>query len=346
MAILACSVSCSREEDLPFMEDRTPGPETALQHIPTGFSASLPAGRTRTAVDMATGVITWHTDDPVMVSNGSEQMTMYVDEGGSTTSGLYSTEDVFDGSSFFAVYPAEDASYSSGVFNSVIPTAQTYCKGGFSKETFPMVAVCDSRRNFQFRNAASLLKINSSAPAFEGLGILSVAITADEPLSGPVSVNYASPGENPVVDCSGGEKTVSVTSIDGTIPFGEPVYVVVAPGDYNNLRISFTLDNGLEYTYEQEGEISVDRSAYREINVSLVDDYTDLSSGETANCYSITEPGADKFRADVKGNGVETSCGLPSVTEGVVSARVYYNDGYEFTAGGFGYYGGYIYFRT
>ncbi|MBP5488961.1 MAG: Ig domain-containing protein [Bacteroidales bacterium] len=340
-AALAVFASCQQKE----AEVQDIGIQSG-ERLATGFRAVLPPPETKTSVNMATGTITWTTDDPIMVSNGNEQMTMYVGAGGSTTAELFAEEEPLDGSSFYAVYPAEGGSYSSGTFQTRIPTVQTYARNGLASQTFPMVAHSDAKRNFAFRNAASLLRIVASSDLFAGERITSVSITANEPLSGIIMVNYPSAENAPVVDCSGGEKSVFVSCPEDGVPFGEPIYVVVAPGDYTGVSIHFSLTNGAGYVCNVDGTVSVDRSAYRTVEVSLEDKYEDLSAQETANCYMITRPGTYKFRADVKGNGVQTSCGLASATDGIAGVKVYHQDGGAFVDGDFVLIGNYICFTT
>ena len=272
-------------------------------------------------------------------------MTLYVEEGGSTYAALYATDTVIEGNSFYAVYPATAASYSEGTFLAAVPTRQVYYEGGFSSETFPMIAVCDSRRNFSFRNIASLLKIVVSGDAFKDLSVTSLTLTSDSSLSGIVSASFNDSGEI-LIDSSEGEKWVMVDASTNPVPVGTPIYVVVPPGEFGNLKADITFNSGLGYSCKVDGTVSVNRSAYREIKLTLADDYIDLSSSETANCYMITQPGKYKFRADVKGNGVMTSCGLDANTDGIVEARMYHHDGETFLVGEPGYKGGYVYFQT
>ena len=348
IAALAALPGCKREampsaepagEPVPGKTDLNP------ERITTGFRATLPGTPTKTAADMSTGNVTWVTDDPIMVSNGFAQMTMFIAQGGKTTADLYATEEVFDGSAFYAVYPQENGGYSAGIFQSAIPSVQTYAKGGFATRTFPMVAIADSRRNFTFRNAASLLRINTASTLLGDIRIKSVTLTADQPMSGGISVTYKA-GEEPVVDCSSGEMQVTVDGPQDGIPVGEPIYAVVAPGDYTGLTVRITLSNGLNHVCKVDGNVRVDRSAYRNVDVEIEDNFVDLSAGESANCYMITQGGSYKFLASVKGNGVTTSCGLPAATEGICDVKVYYSDGAPFVDGNFSLIGDYVYFST
>lgn len=342
-ALAASLLSCQREEAVIPAQPENPGEEVQLPHIATDFRATIPA--TKTAVEMGTGTITWLTDDPVLVSNGNEHMTLYVEEGGSTYAALYATDTVIEGNNFYAVYPASAASYSEGTFTAMIPSRQVYQEGGFASESFPMIAVCDNRRNFSFRNIASLLKLVVSGDAFKDLSVTSITLTSSSALSGLVSAMFAEDG-GILVDSSQGEKSVMVDASGNPVPAGTPIYVIVPPGEFGNLKADITFSSGLGYSCIVDRTVSVNRSAYKEITLTLVDDFIDLSSEETANCYLITAPGKYKFRADIKGNGVTTSCGLDAKTSGIVEAKTYYRDGGSFLVGDPGYQDGYIYFQT
>lgn len=351
IASLAILFSCSRENPVVSVVEDTDIEADHDNHegkrIDTGFRATLPgAADTKTMVNMDSGIITWLTDDPIMVFNGSSQMSMFVSEGGSTTAELYANEDVLEGPSFYAAYPAEGASYVAGIFQVAIPTVQSYVRNGFATQTFPMVAHCDSKRNFGFKNAASLLRIVVTSEFVKNERISSVSVSANEPLSGVVYVNYPSPDEEPIVDSSAGEKSVYLSGPEDGIPFGEPIYVAVAPGDYSSLSIRLSLKNGLSYVYAVPEPLHLKRSAYQTIEIGLEDNYDDLSSTEMANCYMLTHSGSYKFRADIKGNGVVTSCGLPAITSGVSRVKVYHTDGEPFLDGDFALIGNYIYFST
>ena len=351
IASFAVLLSCSREIPQTNTVEETPGevrPDgPGESRIDTGFSATLPvAASTKTAVNISSGSITWLTDDPIMVTNGNSQMMMYVSEGGSTTADLYAMEEVIEGPSFYAAYPAEGASYVAGTFQVTIPTVQSFVRGGFASQTFPMVAHCDAKRNFGFKNAASLLRIVVSSDFFKNERISSVSVSANEPLSGMVYVSYPSGDDDPVVDSSAGEKTVYISAPEDGIPFGEPIYVTVAPGDYSSLSIRISLTSGLNYVHTVQEPLHLKRSAYQTIEVDLEDNYQDLSATERANCYMLTRSGSYKFRADIKGNGVVTSCSLPALTSGIAGVKVYHTDGEPFLDGDFALVGNYIYFST
>ncbi len=347
------AAACAREvplEDTPVVEEPSAQDQTRIR---TGFTASLPGSPmppTKTTLGLGadgTGTIVWTTDDPVMVSNGAEMMTMYIEEGGSTTAGLYGKSDLFDGTDFYAVYPASlHASYAEGVFTADIPVQQQYVSGGFATETFPMVAICDENRNFAFRNAASLLALFPSAydESLVGEALASISISADQGIAGTISVIYER-GKEPVVECDG---TTSVTISGAGMRFGDPVYVVVAPGHYTGVTVRISLQNGLFFKTALEEPVDVERSRWARVDVPMEDSFESLSVDGTANCYVITRPGAYTFDATVRGNGVPTSSsvGLEGVIEGGVSVSVYHYDGDDFIEGDVSYGGGSIFFYT
>lgn len=351
LALLAAS--CTVEvplEDTPVVEEPS---SPAEMRIPTGFTASLPGSRipdTKTTLGLGadgTGTIIWTADDPVMVSNGSEMMTMYIEEGGSTQAGLYGKSELFDGTDFYAVYPASmHASYTEGVFSADIPVQQQYVSGGFDTETFPMVAICDANRNFAFRNAASLLALYPSAydASLLGEALASISISAQQGIAGTVSVIYER-GREPVVEY-GDATTVTVSGAG--MRFGDPVYVVVAPGHYTGVTVRISLQNGMFFKTALEEPVDVERSRWARVDVPLTDIFENLSADGTANCYVITGPGAYSFDATVRGNGAPTSAsgGLEGAIEGGVAVSVYHSDGDDFIEGNVSFSGGRIFFYT
>ena len=97
---------CSRQEQAPV---QVQVPAEGEEVYDSGFKAYMP-GASRTSVDIATGRVLWDDDDPIMVSNGSESSTLYVKQGGGTSSELYSQDKPLSGEAFYAVYPAASAS--------------------------------------------------------------------------------------------------------------------------------------------------------------------------------------------------------------------------------------------
>lgn len=351
-------LSCSRETAMP-EDDRTPVEKPSVEpgggRVLTDFTASLP-GATRTALQMdgpdGEGHIYWMKDDPILVSNGLETMTLFIAEGGSMHGDLYAEDKdhLIDGTEFFAIYPAGDASFEGGAFNASIPQEQHFVEGGFDTQVFPMVAVCDDSRHFAFRNAASLLRIvpETSDPMLQDIAISSVVVSAQQPLVGSISVAYNGSAE-PEVSCSGNNSVKVVADGEG-IPFGTPVYMVIAPGSYSNVVISIQLQNGLALMQKVEERVDVSRSAWKQLEVPLSDTFQNLSETETANCYMITEPGSYKFNASVRGNGVLTSgcfpAGVSAEIPGGSYLTVYHTDGESFIDGSLSLIDGYVYFAT
>lgn len=308
--------------------------------VETDFVACVDG--TKTTVDFASGegVVKWLTDDPVYISNGTQTATYYIKNGGSITSVMYCKGAALDGEKFYSVYPAQGASYEDGVFHASIPTVQSYSKDGFATQTYPMVAVCGEDRVLNFKNAASLLKIVPTG--WEGAKVAQVTLTSDTPIAGEISVSYDGAGA-PAVTCTDSK---SVTIVCSGVNLGEPIYAVVAPGSYENLSVAVALTSGLSVTCSSEGAIKVDRSRFAVVNYNLSSQFKDLSEKGTANCYILKEPGSYRFKASVRGNGVETSCGIQGTNDDGATVSQYYADGDTFINGGFSYLDGYIYFST
>lgn len=335
--LLAAVAGCSERP----ADDISTGEVQQGEKIDTGFTA-LMGGATKTTVDFASGegIVKWLTDDPVFITNGTQTATYYIKQGGSTSSPLYTDGKALDGDAFCAVYPSSGAAYEDGLFKASIPVSQTYKENGFNTRTFPMVAVCGEDRVLNFKNAAALLKIVPTADW--GGKLAQVVITAEKPIAGQISVSYDGSAA-PEVSCSG-SKTVTVNC--GNAELGDAIYAVVAPGEYENLTVSVSMATGLTVTVPMEQSVKVDRSKFATVNLNLADRFVDLSKDGTANCYVLTKPGSYRIKASVRGNGVETSCGITSVNEDAAGVSEYFADGATFISGGYSYMNGYIYFST
>ena len=340
------AISCTREVAPEASQSQTP------VRIHTGFTASLPVSSVDVKTSMAmdgngNGLIVWATNDPIMVSNGMQMMTMYIEEGGQTTGDLYSDTELFDGNEFYAVYPeSSEAGYGDGVFTASIPSVQKFVPGGFATESFPMIAISDAKRNLAFRNIGSLLYVipTSEDESLKNQPLASISITSAQYLTGKVSAQYA--GAEIETECTG-ERSVTVTGAG--MRFGDPIYVVVAPGQYTNITVRIVLQNGLFYRTTLTNPISVERSKWLRVEVPVTDSYINLSEEESANCYMITEPGAYMFDASVRGNGkVPYSCEsiLQSAIEDGMNLNVYHTDGEDFLLEPINYNDGRIFFTT
>lgn len=340
------AASCAREA-----APENPQPRTPV-HIHTGFTASLPGSSDGVKTSMAmdgngNGIIVWATDDPIMVSNGAQMMTMFIEEGGNTTGDLYSNTELFDGNEFYAVYPeSSDAGYGDGVFTASIPSVQKFVPGGFASETFPMIAISDAKRNLSFRNIASLLYVvpTSEDETLKGQPLASISITSAQYITGKVSAGYS--GAEIETECTG-ERSVTVSGAG--MRFGDPVFVVVAPGQHTNITVRIVLQNGLFFRTTLADPISVERSKWIRVDVPVSDSYVNLSEKESANCYMISEPGAYMFDATVRGNGkVPHSCEsiVGSEIQDGLNLKVYHTDGEEFLLEPINYNNGRIFFTT
>jgi len=339
-SVLAFLAGCTEVCETALPEESKPVQEETQTE--TGFRAVMPGGQ-KTIVDFVSGegIVKWLTDDPVFITNGTQSSTYYIKQGGTTSSPLYTKGKALDGEAFYAVYPSTGADYDGTVFTASIPTSQTYAENGFGTKTFPMVAVCGEDRILNFKNAASLLKIT---PTADWTGKISqVVVSAEKPLAGDITVSYQGGLTVPEVTCTGSK---SVTVNCGDVEMGQPIYVVIAPGSYDQMQVSVSMASGLTVKVPQSDVVKVDRSKFASLSFNLSSQFKDLSEKGTANCYLLKEPGAYRFKASVRGNGVETSCGITSKNENVAGVSEYFSDGAKFISGGYSYMDGYIYFST
>lgn len=347
-ALLLLLLSCSREA-----ADLQAPPSTA-PHIPTGFTASLPgsgAPTSKTSLDFdaaGTGTLIWNDNDPVMVSNGTDMMTLYIEKGGSTSGELYAESGLMDGNDFYAVYPSGfSSSYSEGTFTAEIPSSQSFVPGGIASETFPMIAVADDKRNFAFRNVASVIALvpASDDESIRGADISSITISTAQYIAGSVSASF---GEGGIIETECiGSRSIQISGAG--MKLGEPVYIVTAPGQFTDFTVRISLQNGFSLRTTLSEPVKVDRSKWLRLEVPMSGGYENISESGTANCYMITKPGSYMFNARVRGNGkVPPSCeGIvdPVISEGE-HVEVYNIDGEDFLLEPINYSDGSIFFTT
>ncbi|MBQ1209506.1 MAG: hypothetical protein IIX64_03420, partial [Bacteroidales bacterium] len=75
--------------------------------VDSGFYAQMAAADdSKTTLEISSGKVLWETNDPIMVSNGTSTSEMYIKQGGSTGSSLYTSGAILSGNAFYAVYPS------------------------------------------------------------------------------------------------------------------------------------------------------------------------------------------------------------------------------------------------
>ena len=165
----------------------------------------------------------------------------------------------------------------------------------------PMGAVSKNAK-LSFTNLCALIKFSISSNS-EGVGLKSVKVTADKPLSGPFSIDKGAA----VMDGESASAMGIECSAEGGFPLGQtPVelYVPVPAGDYNTFIIEAVASNGVKKVFPAKAEeISLQRNTIYTKTVVLNDlDVNDFREEGAANCYIASHAGKYRFAA-VRGDG-------------------------------------------
>ena len=175
-------------------EEATPEAETMT------FVASF-ADETRTALADANGNVKWCANDVIAISNGKQtvdfKITSIKDDGTAVFTG-----DRMDGETFYAIYPAEGATFNKGSWTYTVPATQTAKNGTFADGAAVSTAVCTDGKTLFFENQCAVLRF--SVPAF------------DETIS---SVEFLDNGS-------------TVVKVTDAMKAGEVYYAAVKPADY------------------------------------------------------------------------------------------------------------------
>lgn len=158
------------------------------------------------------------------------------------------------------------------------------------------------------------------------LSVLEVALTSADNGVNVSSVTATVEDENEMLSVS--EGTINLATGELTVTAGTPsvrvqilksaelsstpskAYLQITPGHAGKVLGIYAFVNGVS---QKLGSVKVPASGIPagvkaslsyDVAYSEASDITDLSEGETSNCYIINTPGQYKFKATVKGNGV------------------------------------------
>nr|MCR4565800.1 hypothetical protein [Bacteroidales bacterium] len=331
---------------------RAIGP-TDTDVVPAGAIAdAIPSGETKAYPNWpGSGIfkVFWRNGDEVLIwydRSGSSSGTYTVTAGGGTeTATLALSDDESDDETgtYYAVYPASGAYGISGTtFTVTIPNDQTDSNtgtGNIDESAQVMIAKCGPERILNFKQVCTFLRFGVKY-VIPGFYCTQVVISSESScLAGHLSVKYS--GSKPVVegivnDAAASHSVTLHMSPTAATKFtdngsGSPnyAYLYVAPGTYDDLKFTFTMEDGNGHSYsvtkDAPESITFERSTFRQINFTLA---TNLSASGTANCYTIKTPGVYYFDAGKRGNAVSTSVGLSgTISETLASVAQYYSDG-------------------
>ncbi|MCR5828510.1 MAG: hypothetical protein K6G53_08870 [Bacteroidales bacterium] len=260
--------SCEQKIDIP-AEIPTPGSSESTGLV---FTATTESAVTKTALDDNYNVL-WQNGDMITIVDGASHVGVYSTTS-TTTQGEFTKEsgDMADTPSYTAYYPS--TIYKGGTLT--LPAEQTYVAENISGA--PMMAV-SSTTSLGFKNLVGIIKLSLTTNQ-SGQKVRSIALSANEGMSGPFTVN------NDAAVVSG---TAGVTLNCGTegVAIGStaiPFYIAVPANTYTGLSITVTTTTGASQTFTLKADktVVVARSEITSINLSANNIHSayDLTAGD------------------------------------------------------------------
>ena len=307
----------------------------------------------------------WRADDQIKVfydRQGASSGIYTVSAGGGSetaTLTLSSGDEASETGTYYAIYPASGAVGIDGTtFTVTIPAEQTDTNTGTSnidESAQVMIGKCGPEKILNFKQACSFVRLGLRY-VIPGFYCNKVVISSETSyLAGHLALRYSglTPVVTGIVDDAAASQSVTLHiaptagskfTDNGS---GSPnyAYLYVSPGTYSDLTFTFTLTDGKGNSYEvtkaAPASLTLYRAKYQQINFTLATNLSaSESASETANCYTVTEPGVYYFDITKRGNGVVTSgataAGLSATidSDDVASVAQYYSDGPNSLIGG------------
>ncbi|MBO4447256.1 MAG: hypothetical protein J5764_03925, partial [Bacteroidales bacterium] len=205
VAALLCLNACSLKE----------APESHYMVLEAGINDS------RTVLDDITKVL-WQDTDEICV-NGQKSTSVTLSEDCSLAQFTLPLLDP----PFEAIYPA--SAWVEG--KAVLPEQQRYVPQSFDPRAALMLSYSASGNSMFFSHASSYLKISVANAGGAAIKRIEVHSIGDEDMAGSFGADFQN---SCLVRESASGKYVTLLPREGesTLPFGEPLYIAVAPGTY------------------------------------------------------------------------------------------------------------------
>ena len=345
LSVLAGLASCAKEQ--------TPvSPEVNDGKVDLTLSAEQEYSETRAAIDGTDKTqIDWTTGDRLSVLElyGTANNEFTLTGGAGTKNGTFSGTVSSTASILLVVYPYSSSLSLSGLSLSGAELAsdQAATEGSFDPKSALMAGVGSAKSaSVQMNNVVGYVKVT---PNFDCKKITLESKSADDKLSGKVSVSYDMMGKSLTYTYSEASNKVSIS---GDIKAGKTYYIAVLPVELSSgFKLIFTMKDGAAKYLEDSGDsakiLKIEKSKVKNLGTWNEGDLKDdgLSANGTANCYLVPGAGNYKF-LPVKGNtnesvGTVTSVEVLWESDGTTTApavgeiisSVSYSDGYiQFSA--------------
>lgn len=274
--------ACEQKIDLPVDLNGSKYDDSGLV-----FKAKTESASTKTALapEGESFNVVWQSGDQITIVDGAATPNVGVY---STTSTTTEATFTFESGSSAETSPYK-AWYPANIYNDgtpTLPATQQYVEGNISGA--PMFASSNST-DLQFRNLGGIICLNLSTNMSD-VSVSSISLSANQPMSGPISNVVSLSSETPVAATVSGSAGVTLNcgagvAINGT---AKPFYIAVPAGDYTGLNITVRTTAGKTQTRSLKTDriISVARSSITQISLSFNDfqiQVIDLSSLEDKN---------------------------------------------------------------
>ncbi|MCI6337706.1 MAG: hypothetical protein MR802_07185 [Prevotella sp.] len=280
MAMASCSSSDDAVEEIKEESKLVPMTCTATQESNAG---------TRSALNGSYGV-DWQTSDKISVfdGQGNQEFTLT----GDVEDGKFYGTASSTATSFTAVYPYTEGAQleSTGIVNGItLPAVQTATPNSFDPNAALMMAVSttDKKYNLDFKNAVSLVKIQTE------FACKKIVLSANEDIAGTGTLTMTFDNANDTYTSSftfssGNSSTITLKPATGESFDAGTYYIVVPPITLTNgFIITFTAENDKEYTRKSTQSNTFNRSKIK-----------DFGSFATTGDYWCDAARGAKVRAD------------------------------------------------
>jgi len=243
--------SCSRELD----------PQSPAVEMTVTASCESGAVDTLTKTSLSTTTVRWTSGDAISLYSSDGAGSKFTATKVSSNLAYFSGT-IVPGNKYYGVYPSDNATLSGNDITATLPTTQTAKANSFGAGANLAVAYTASATSphLDFKNVGGLLQVivrntNIKKIRFEATEATGHSMTGQAVLNVVDGV--------PVLKSTSGSKYVELT---GTIQSGVKYYLVVYPGNYSNVTLTFTDADGRNAVYKNAGmNLEVKRNSITKI---------------------------------------------------------------------------------
>ena len=328
-AFVACILtSCQQVLDIQEKEEdiKTPEENESQDKKETPglvFTATTESSATKTALEEDGGNynVAWRSGDEITIIDGSATPNVGVY---TTTSNTTSADFTFGSGAEASTVPFK-AWYPASIYNNgtpALPSAQEYVEGNIAGS--PMFA-SSSTTSLSFKNLAGIICLNLST-GMSNISVASIALSAAQPLSGPITNVASLSSETPVAAIVSGAAGVTLdcgagVAINGT---AKPFYFAVPAGTYSGLSITVTATSGATQTFTLKAErtIEVVRSQITNINLTVTLQDATLKQIVTEGDATLILSGTNTQTTEFTGAAIQIADNATLTIDGTGSLNV------------------------